>query len=279
MAVFFLLISALSWSLFDLTRKQLVSTRSPLALSITLNLGALPVYLVAFWLTGAETLTSGYWLPGFIAASLAALAAVGFITALKLGDIARVVPLLSMTPVISTLGAYFFLDEILTVWQWLAMIIIVVAIIGVQGGIRFVRGKPFLLMAMVSTCWGIGIVFDKMALQHAPPVLHGVIQTSIVSGLLIAFALLRQQRVIAEGSLLKVIPAMAVFVIAVIAQWTAMRDIDAGIVETVKRSIGILGAMFWGFLLFKERIKLIQIMCACVIIVCMIVILLPNLTY
>jgi len=273
MSIAFLFASAICWTLFDLARKQLVANETPLALTLTFNIGAIPLYCIAWFLVSDAEVTAGYWWPSVVAAVLAAMAAVGFITALKLGDIARVIPVLALTPVISTLAAGLVLDESLTLPQWAAMLVIVVAIAGAQGGLHHVRGKPFLLMLLVCLGWGIGIVFDKQALAHAGPFFHGIVQTSLGAVLLTLYALLTKTPARLSGSLYRVIPALLVFVAAVVFQWLALAGLDAGVVETVKRSVGIVGALLSGLILFKEDINRWQVIWCGVILACIPVVL------
>jgi multidrug transporter EmrE-like cation transporter len=67
-----------------------------------------------------------------------------------------------------------------------------------------------------------------------------------------------------------------VFVLAVVMQWMALEAGDAGIVETVKRSVGMLGALIGGVLIFNERVRRSQIMWCVVILLCIPVILQPE---
>lgn len=272
----YLFISSIAWTLFDLARKHLAHNERPLALTLAFNLGAFPLYLAAWYGSAEGWGAAEYWQPALVASILAAIAAVGFISALKLGDIARVVPVLALTPIISTLFAGFVLGESLTLIQWGAMLITVVAIAGAQGGIAYVRSKPFLLMLLVSICWGLGIVFDKLALQHAGPLFHGVIQTFNVAVVLILFAFMTRQSIAIKGSWIRLIPALLVFVIAVVMQWMSLEQVDAGIVETVKRSVGIIGALIGGVLIFRERLRVSQIVWCVVILLGIPVILQPE---
>lgn len=287
MSIVFLLLSALGWTLFDFARKKLVAGETPLALTIAFNVGAIPLYCLAFFLsTESEKLVLGvdfsalnfsYWVPSFIAAVLTAVAAVAFITALKLGDIARVIPVLALTPVISTLTAGWLLGESLDLVQWLAMIVTIVATIGAQGGVHHVRGKPFLLMLLVCLGWGTCIVFDKQALLHSGPFFHGIVQTILGSILLFAYALVSTTSIHIQNGVIRLLPALIIFVAAVVFQWLALTALDAGIVETVKRSIGIIGALIGGVLLFKEIITRNQVLWCLVIVAFIPIILQPEL--
>ena len=51
MSIVFLFVSALCWTLFDFARKKLVASETPLALTVAFNVGAIPLYCLAFFLS------------------------------------------------------------------------------------------------------------------------------------------------------------------------------------------------------------------------------------
>jgi len=272
--------SALCWVLFDLLRKKLAATESPLALVTAFNVGAVPLYLLGYIFFEDVPIEQAYFVPGLIAAGLAVLSALGFVSALKHGDISKVIPVLALTPIISTVAAAVFLGEVLTMAQWIAMITVVIAIVGAQGGIGNIKNQVFVIMVLVSFGWGLGIVADKMALQHAGPFFHGVMQTSLASMILVQ-AFTRGYptgRISLSFSRAAwwILPALLAFFVAVLAQWLALADLDAGVIETVKRSVGIVGAVIAGMLVFKERVSRAQIFWCLVILSGIPVILQPE---
>lgn len=258
-AILSLLVSSLSWSLFDLARKRLTTSWQPLPLAFALNLGVLPLYLVLWWGTGGGLARPGYWLPGLLSVVLASVAAVAFMAALKAGELSRLIPVLAVTPVISALAGWYWLGESLSGLQWLAMLVTVVAISGIQGGLRGCGGRPFLLMLLVAVCFGLVVVTDKLALQHGPLFWHGLVQSLGISLVLGAVMLLRREPV-NHRELSALIPALMVFALAVLGQWYALLSLEAGVVELVKRSTGIIGALMLGRLLFAEQVRPAQVL-------------------
>ncbi len=258
-----LLLASVSWSLFDLVRKQLSQQWQPLPLAFALNLGVVPLYLLLWSVSGAGGAELDYWPAALASVLLASVAAVAFVAALKSGELSRLIPVLALTPVIAALAGWFMLDEQLTAVQWLAMLVTVIAIVGVQwgaqGGLHRVSGRPFLLMLLVALCFGLVVVTDKIALQHAPMLFHGVVQGGGVS-LLLGFIVLHQRPAVSGRQLVALLPALLLFSVAVLGQWYALSAHEAGVVELVKRSIGILGALVMGRLLFHEQISLSQVL-------------------
>ncbi len=274
----FSLISAVAWSLFDLARKHLTASVPPLVLSLWLAGCVAPVYFIAWLVYGAHWPQAGYWLPGSVSLVVAAIASFSFIKSLASGSIARLIPVLSLTPVFASLFSWFLLDEIINASQAFSIVIIVVSIFLLQGGWKLLRdpahaGPGFGLMLLVSVCWGVGAVFDKWALQSAPLSFHGIYQSGGTAVLTyIAYLVLEVRphkaslfpRFTAPLHLL--LMAVAVFAVAVSCQWGAITHIHPGIVETIKRGIGILGAALWGVWLFNEQVSRGQLLLMAVIV-------------
>ncbi|MAD46610.1 MAG: hypothetical protein CMI02_19015 [Oceanospirillaceae bacterium] len=276
--MFFALISAVAWSLFDLARKHLTASVAPLVLSFWLAACVAPVYLLVWLFSGATAPAAGYWLPGCISLLAAAVASFSFIKALASGEMARLIPVLSLTPVFASVFSWLLLNETIRAGQGVAIVTIVVAIFLLQGGAKLLRdpshaGPGFALMLLVSVCWGVGAVFDKWALQSAPISFHGTFQsggTALLTYLAYLLLEVRKQQAPAFPVFTAPLPfllmAVAVFAVAVSCQWMAITQIHPGVVETIKRGTGILGAALWGVWLFNESVSRWQLLLMAVIV-------------
>lgn len=273
--MFFALISALCWSVFDLVRKKLAGQCKPLPLAIWLALGVTPFYTILWWLNGAALPGTGYWLPGTISVMAAAVASVSYIRALSVGRIAMLVPVLSFTPVAAALLSWVLLRESLSLPQTAAIAVIVGAIFMLHGGLKLLRdpsraGPGFGLMLLVALCWGVVIVLDKWALASSTIYFHGMVQSSGMALLLwLAYRVTDQQASWLppySGPLPLLAAALVLFAAAVSMQWLALSTVHPGIVETVKRGTGILGAALWGVWLFGETVQRWQLALMLVII-------------
>ena len=274
----FALISALAWSLFDLARKQLTAYCQPLPLSIWLAAGVIPLYALLWLAGGADRPQPAYWFPALVSLVTAAIASVSFIKALSVGRIAMLIPLLSFTPVVAALLSWLLLGEALTLVQGIAVAVIVGAIFVLHGGWKLLAdpshaGAGAGLMLLVALCWGTGIVFDKWALASATVYFHGMIQSLGMVSLLYPAWLLTDGRhgqaswlPRFSGRPLSMLLALAVFALAVSSQWQALVSVHPGVVETVKRGVGILGAALWGVWFFGEQVKRWQLALMLVII-------------
>ena len=249
------LIASLAWSVFDLKRKQLVQHTSALALSFWLTIAVIPVYVL--WIVGLDIPwpETAYWLPGLASLIVSTVAVVAFVRALKIGEIALLMPVLSLAPVVSSLLAWVLTGEVLSQREMLAMAVIVGIIFLLQGGWQFKVRKGFGLMCVVACGWGTGTAFDNLAVQSAEPVMHAFLQCIGIGVLLGTGLLIRDQRIPKAPAAIPLIIATLLFCMAVVSQFYALIGMHPGVVETVKRGIGMLGAVIWGVWLFGERVR------------------------
>ena len=88
--------------------------------------------------------------------------------ALKLGEVSRVIPILSTTPIFTAILAFFFLGEIFNAYKYAGIILIVAGAILIEfrkgKGIKL--NKAFLLAVLGSAFGGIWAILTKMALNR-----------------------------------------------------------------------------------------------------------------
>lgn len=262
-SLLFSLISACAWSLFDLKRKQLAQQLSPLPLALWLSVGVIPIYTALCLWSQPLLPAAGYLWPALGSLLVSTMAAVCFIQALKIGQIALLMPVLALSPVVSALMSSWWLNDHLQVREVAAMAAIVVLLFLLQGGahLRWRAGLGYMLL--VALGWGMGTVFDKWALEYIEPLAHAWVQST---GMLLLLTLLLWWR----GELVQAAPyrvplqplllAVLIFVLAVSLQLYALQSLHAGIIETIKRGIGMLGALLWGVWFFNERIQRYQVL-------------------
>ena len=266
MAMLLVVAAAIAWSIFDIKRKLLAAHIQPLILAAALAGAVTPVYGLLYLVNHTAFPVADYWLPALASLIVSSLAAVGFIQAVKVGRIALLIPVLSISPIVAALASYLFFDDSLSLLQWLAMVTIVVAIFFLNGGLSFSAGPGTVLMVLVAFGWGSGLVFDKLALQYTTPLFHGFIQSLGMFVFLSVVFVLAQRRLprCDEVSGLRLqyrsfIFAVMAFLLAVICQLYALQFLHPGLVETIKRAVGMLGAIIWGRWLFEERLRLWQL--------------------
>ena len=265
------LLSALNWAAFDFFRKRLANHYSAAQMSVLFSVLVLPAYVV-YWLTTNPSLPSqDYLIPALASGVLAAIGSVNFIQALALGRMAVVLPLLSITPALAGVFAWVLLSEPLTLLQWSLIGAIVVASFFLQGG-RFSFHEPGAKqVAITSLCWGLCIVFDKQALQFSSLSFHAGFITFMVFfvNLVVLRPKLRGLQLRRHG--LTWLVSAAVFAAAVILQMQALSTVQPGLVEGLKRAIGIVSASVLGVWCFKEAMRPREWQMISVILVCSVV--------
>lgn len=266
MAFLLALVSGIAWSAMDVARKLLSQQFGALSLSFWLVLAVTPIY--GFWaLQGGEVPANGYWVPAFCSMILAAIASVAFISAVRKGHLGKLIPVLALTPIISGIFGLLLTNEYISLNQWWAILAIVVSIFFLNDGLKTRRGSGLGLMLLVSFCWGVGTVLDKWAIEYATPPIHGFVQSGGVAFLLALAAMMTKQSLrIKSQSLGLFLLTVVIFVLAVSTQWFALQTMESGVLESIKRGVGIIGAFVWSMVLFKQSMRIVQI-CWCFVII------------
>ncbi|CAH9062509.1 hypothetical protein PSECIP111854_03027 [Pseudoalteromonas sp. CIP111854] len=252
------LISALCWAGFDLCRKQLAQSFSAPKMSIMFSSLVLPIFLVLWIFSGATLPTNDYYLSATVSGLLAAFGSVSFIRALALGKMAIVLPMLSFTPVCSALLAWLWLKDPLNSIQIIAILGITLGSFWVLGGRLKTQEAGVWQGLLAACCWGCCIVLDKFALQYGPKEFHAIYITIII-----LFTIPTMLGVKIKFNILKKFPLWWLFATlcfsgAVIFQFMAIELLQPGVVEGLKRAVGILSALLVGMLFFKEQISVKQ---------------------
>lgn len=265
--------SSLSWSFFDLSRKKLGAHLEPIPVVawLTIFQGLMFLGFAPFDSWGAIPLES-YLLPFLGSVALNLFASIWFVRAVSLAPFSLAIPILSLTPVFSTLGALIVLKESVNLRQSVGIFIIV----GVTLAIGFFGSrksnattsdaattvdsarvrKGLILMAVVALLFALTPVIDKLCLQTGVPASeHGLLQSLATAGCLwmwlkfkggaISFSRVRPH-------LIWFIAAVLFATSAVYFQFYSIQFIPVGIFEALKRSFGLIAALALGATVFQE---------------------------
>ncbi|HEX3130838.1 MAG TPA: DMT family transporter [Thermoanaerobaculia bacterium] len=252
--------SSLAWSGFDVCRKVLADRVRPAPLAFLLAAGAVPLFAVWTAIDGMPRIMPGYLPPAAASVALNIGANLLFFSALRNSQLSVTIPLLSLTPVFTTLLAIPMLHEVPAWWQWLGILLVVAGAFVLnlpEGGVLSPAARGAGQMVLVALFWSLTGPFDKMATAKASGPFHAtVLCTGVAIG--IAVVLAGQHRLRELGD---VRSAGWVFVLAVVIsiaalglQLLAMLKVWVGFVETLKRGIGNLSALILGRALFGEAI-------------------------
>jgi drug/metabolite transporter (DMT)-like permease len=262
-------VCALAWAGLDVFRKQLGGEIKPLLLLFLLNVGLLPVFAIWWLLTGGViTDLPAYAPPAGAALVLQVIANLLFLAAIRISPLSLTIPFLALTPVFATgLGA-LILDEQPEPVQLLGIALVVGGALALSSAADDERARPKLLrtfvrepgawmMIGVAACWGLTTVLDKRALEFAAVPIHALIQLSgvILAGLVyLLIARPRRQLARARAQLGRLVLATLTGSAALGLQLIAVQHIHVGQLETIKRAVGLLGAIVFGRLVFGEPI-------------------------
>ncbi|MFW5876981.1 MAG: EamA family transporter [Myxococcota bacterium] len=257
------ILSSLCWSGLDATRKVLSARLSAVVVVVWLSLGQAPLFAAWAAAEGRWIDGPGYLLPGLGSTALQVAANLLFVRAVHLSPLSLSVPFLSLTPVFTTIVAVPMLGEHATALQWVGIVAVVAGalLINAHRGHSLLgallREPGSVLMIGVAAIWSFTAALDKMALRHASVGAHATVQTGGVAVVLLVW-LIAMRRL---GTLRRMWPvdrpqAAAIFFAAgaLGLQLLAFRLLMVGLVETLKRAVGVIASVAIGRVAFTEPI-------------------------
>ncbi len=265
-AVLLVLASAVAFALLDLLRKLLATRMRALPLLFFLAAGPVPFFLV--WLLVAGGRGSGwvYWAPATASVALNVGANLAFLEAVRLAPLSLTIPVLSLTPVFTTVLAVPLLGEWPDAVQGAGILVVVLAIVwlqvGAAGGDRRgaaggAAGRGALLMVLVALQWSLAMPLDKLAMVRSGVPFHGlVLNAGVALGVLLVLgaqgrvgelASWRRHLGLLAATVVVSVAALALVLLALTLTWV-------GLVETLKRGVGSFLALALGALVFREAV-------------------------
>lgn len=255
-ALFVLIATVLSWAALDALRKHLSTHIAAVPLAVGLSLGTLPGFVLWAVLSGTTLPEPLYWGWGSAAAICNVMGSVLLLTALRVAPISIVIPLLSLTPLMSAVLAWFILGELPEARQWFGMGLVLAgaATLGASGEGRS-NWRGVAMGVAVATCFAGVVTLDKAALRYGDAPLHGLyVSCFMVAGLLALLA--AQRQLSALGGLRehwKMVGLSAmVLLLAFASQLLALEQWLVSVVEGAKRAVGLSSALIVGRVVFGE---------------------------
>jgi drug/metabolite transporter (DMT)-like permease len=266
--IIYILVCSSAFAAMDSLRKLLAGSIAPVALVFFVALGAVPAMMGWMVIEGSRGVTAGYFLPGLASVLLNLMANLGFVYSVKLSPLSRTIPLLSLTPVFTSLIAIPLLREYPSPSETMGIIAVVVGALilnldqAEEASITDLlkalgREKGSILMAVVAFLWSLAVPLDKMAIAHSSSSFHGtVLSVGVTLG---AFAALLGQRRVKDLTAFRHHPTLvgAMMICASLAlafQLLSIQVVLVSLVETLKRAIGCFFAILLGRLVFRESV-------------------------
>lgn len=271
--ILLLLAASLASSGFDVFRKILVRHLAPVPMVVLLAFASVPLFGVMVILQGEVRVAPAYYLPAVGSVVLNTVANLTFLQSVKISPLSVTVPLMSLTPVFTTGLGLLLLDERPSAMALFGIALVVAGAFWLNlparkekdavGGPSFWRtaaSQPGAwLMALTALLMSCTIPLDKLAVAQASPPFHGLFLTAGIA--LGSLAVLVAQGRLSE--LAGIRRGWAPFLLALVTstlalgfQLVALKFFLVGIIETVKRGIGNLMAVFLGRAVFTEPLTL-----------------------
>ena len=258
----------------DLLRKALSHRIRPVPLLFVLAAGMIPPFVGWWFLAGAASPSAGYWVPGLGSVLLNVAANLIFLEAVRVSPLSLTIPMLSLTPVFTSLLAIPLLGERPESIEWLGILAVVIGAFwlnvdrqGENSALpiwkRVGRERGSLMMILVAALWSLALPLDKLAVASASAPAHGTILNAGVALVLVLVVSVGpvESRLggVRRWSGL-VIALVAVSVLALGLQLVAITRVWVGLVETLKRAVGSVLALVSGWLFFGEQIDPQQVL-------------------
>ncbi|MEQ8509686.1 MAG: EamA family transporter [Rhodospirillaceae bacterium] len=259
------LVCAIGFAASDYFRKA-ASDHMPATLLLTVFVtGQIPVIGGWVLVMGSFTLQQGYWTLGVITALAGLFANLLFLMALRVSSLSLTVPVLGLVPVFTTVFGALALNEIPTGQQTLGIVLAVLGLLTlylpeddlnpVHVFSRFATDTGARYMLGVAVLWSATAPLDKASMALSSPATHAFVQVCLISAALMVYiAVTGRTRAIAI-SRQALTPAALSSLTAGIAygsQLVAYQLTLVGVVESLKRVIGLLSALLLGAILLHE---------------------------
>lgn len=259
------LICAVGFAATDYFRKAASAHLSPVVLLAVFIGGQLP--LIGGWVlvTDSFVLRDGYWPYGLVTAAAGLFANLFFLMAMRVSSLSLTVPVLGMVPVFTTVFGAVALNEIPTPQQTIGIVIAVAGLMALylpeddpnpmHVFKRFVTDTGARLMLLTALLWSATAPLDKISVQLSSPATHALVQVVVISGTLAIYILLFQRPKVIGMARQAMTPAALASITAGIAygcQLVAYQLTLVGVVESLKRVVGLLSALLLGRILLQE---------------------------
>ena len=190
MPILICIISAFFWAIFDLTRKLFFKKKiNSVNLLLIFTITQFIIFLIWIFIDNFSINLIPYLLPGIILIFLGLFSALLFLKAIQQSDLSLTIPLLSFSPMFSSIFfCFFFLNEQLSKIQYFGVFLIIFgALILYSKKLTLeeflksfkiiLKNSSAKLMIIVSIIWSLTPVLDKLCLEHSSINFHGFIQS------------------------------------------------------------------------------------------------------
>lgn len=268
MSIIICIISGIFWAFFDLSRKITLKKISPFTLLIIFSLVQLIIFSIWINFENYQINFAPYIFPGLLLIIISIISAFLFLKALSISELGLSIPLLSFSPLFSTILSSIILDENLQKLQYFGIGLIIFGTLILYSRsfsipdifkslTHIVKNKGARYMILVSLIWSLTPILDKICFKYSSMNIHGFIQSF---GILIVLIMINRESFFDDlqsirESFFIICITMLVGTIATIFQFFAISLTFVSIMESIKRSVGQVLSVIFGTIYFNEKIN------------------------
>ena len=267
MAIVICMISGIFWAFFDLSRKITLKKISPFTLLIIFSFVQLIIFSIWINFENYQINFVPYIFPGLLLIVISIISAFLFLKALSISELGLSIPLLSFSPLFSTILSSIILDENLQKLQYFGIGLIIFGTVILYSRsfsipdifkslTYIVKNKGARYMILVSLIWSLTPILDKICFKYSSMNIHGFIQSL---GILIVLVMVNKEGFFdnlqsIRESFFVICITMLIGTIATILQFFAISLTFVSIMESIKRSVGQVFSVILGTMYFDEKI-------------------------
>lgn len=280
---FLALASAVFYSFRGILEKLVIKKINKYILGFAIRLFALPFFFIPFFFMPhiaipLNELSLTFWLTVFVVTCICTpFETIFYYEALKEDDVSLVIPILSLSPVITLIFSTLILKEYPTLWGVVGILLIIFGIYALKiGHVREGVLQPFhhlrnnrgvRLMGIVLLSYGFGSIFDKIGVTNSNAYVYALANYVFVSLSLFVLAYFKAKSYLKE---LFVYKKQFFLIGLIVAGYTilyllALETSFASYAIAV-RSTSVLFTVLFAYLFFKEKEILQKAFAAIVII-------------
>ena len=280
-SLFILISSGFLWGFFDLIRKLCLEFLSTSQIVYIILVSQLIIFFFSLYYSSLNISNFYYYILLLIIAVLNIISLYLFLNALKNEEISLCIPLLSYSPLFSMVFSKLLLNESLTMHQYIGIFTIFFGSFVLFSKTLLIKDllvSPFSLIKnkgaqkiiLVTIIWSVVPVLDKKSLLYTDIYFHGFLQSLVGIVFLFVFikSPLKSSFLIYKNrkQFFLVLSLIIISFLATIVQFEALQINLVSILEVFKRAIGILLALFFGYIFFNEDISRKKILSILVIL-------------
>jgi drug/metabolite transporter (DMT)-like permease len=280
MGILLAIFTAILWALFDVVRKKSLLFLTEVKVLLWIVVSQFIFFLIFLYFSEFDLVLKDYFLYAIFLILLNLVSLYLFLSVLKTGELSTYIPLLSFTPLFSAVYANIILGESLNYLQYVGIFFIIMGayLLYVNKFSSFkkkkfnlLRNKNFFMVIIVALIWSLTPVLDKECMKYTDIYLHGFIQSL---GMLLFFPLIFIKQITLKSLSLHKKIRVNFFILALVVigflstffQLFTLNHIFVAELEALKRSIGIILSLIFGYYIFKEKISLIKVLAVFIIL-------------